>query len=91
MASYSHKQPNIMCIEKLNKIIEESGFGIIGLRVMTGGETVSVGENLGNSFVWDDGFCTDEQIVVIGGCDGYEGTDEHEVVIFNAKCIFIFK
>ena len=116
-----------MNIEQLNEIIEESGFNKIGLRVMTGDKVVAVGEQLENSFVWDDGVCTsdelegtcaldlefdgweieesrlnemleiakgylqsgNEQIVIVGGNDGYEGNDHHEVVIYDAHCIAV--
>lgn len=117
-----------MNIEQLNEIIEESGFNKIGLRVMTGGKVVAVGEQLENSFVWVDGDCTseqlegvsaldlefdgweieesrlnemleiaktynllsdNEQVVIVGGNDGYEGNDQHEVVIYDAHCIAV--
>ena len=38
-----------MNIEQLNELIEASGFSVIGLRVMTGGNVVSAGDELANS------------------------------------------
>lgn len=117
-----------MKFEQLNETIEQSGFTTIGLRVMTGGATIDVGDALDSSFVWADGECTDdkldgtcaldlefdgwdideerfnkmmdqarqysllgddEQIVIIGGNDSYEGNDQDEVVIFDAECIAV--
>lgn len=117
-----------MTIEQLNELIEASGFTVIGLRVMTGGNVVSAGDRLENSSVWVDGECTNEQldglsalnldfdgweitesrlnemleiakaysllndneqIVIVGGNDGYEGNDLHEVVIYDAHCIAV--
>lgn len=117
-----------MDINQLNEIIENSGLDKIGLRVMTNGETVSVGDYLNNSFTWDDGITTDEQlegtcaldlefdgwevsedrlnemlalsefyqsgdskwqVVIVGGDESYEGNDDSEVVIYDAKCIAV--
>lgn len=114
--------------EQLNETIEQSGFTSIGLRVMTGGAKIEVGDALDNSFVWEDGDCTteqldgacaldlefdgwdideerfnkmmdqakqyallsnDEQIVIIGGDESYEGNDPDEVVILDAECIAV--
>ena len=117
-----------MTIKQLNELIEASDYTVIGLRVMTGGKSVNVGEQIDNSFVWVDGECTseqlegvsaqdlefdgweikesrlnamleiaknynllsdNEQIVIVGGYDGYEGNDVNEVVIYNAQCIAV--
>ena len=118
-----------MNIESLNEIIEKSGLSKIGLRVMTGGKVVKVGDDLDNSFDWVDGCITseeidgtcaldlgwdgweidegwlsemlteakaynmlndNEQLVVIGGREGFEGNDVNEIVIENAVCLAVF-
>ena len=117
-----------MDIEALNETIEESGFSKIGLRAMTGGKIVNIGDDLDNSFDWVDGYITkselngtcaldlgwdgweideewfeemlreiksysmlsdNEQLVVIGGREGFEGNDVNEIVIEDAVCLCI--
>lgn len=47
---------------QINQLIARQGFSRIGIRVMTGGVTVAPGDEIANSFVWNEGICTDEQL-----------------------------
>ncbi len=61
----------------LHEIAENSGFTFIGIRSMTGGKLVNVGDELANSFVWVDGETTDEQLNGVCAIDcGFDGFDE---------------
>lgn len=61
----------------LHEVAENSGFNYIGLRAMTGGTVVNVGDELTNSFVWVDGEKTNEQLDGVSAIDcAFDGFDE---------------
>jgi hypothetical protein len=60
----------------LHEIAENSGYNTIGIRAMTGGVIVEVGQELESSFVWVDGQITSEQLEGVSAIDcGFDGFD----------------
>lgn len=80
-------------INQINLAIEESGLNVFGLRVMTGGQVVSIGEALSNSFDWVDGVI-DTESQLDGTCaldlefDGWEVSEDRVSKMLEMATIY---
>lgn len=79
-------------IETINEMLSNTNFDKIGLRVMTGGAIVNVGDNMANSMVWVDGEMTSEELDGVSCLDlkfdGYEINEKTFVKMMNQAAAY---